>query len=484
VMNADGTDQRDLTYDSGLYDEIEPRWSPDGTRIAYTGCCRPGRSYSEISVMNADGTGLRELTTQVPQDFSPSWAGDSSKIALTRWDNGNYELYAVTADGSGQIDLTNTSWTHEFQPDWSRDGTKIAFVSGPPLHLLSREIFRMNADGSGQTDLTNDPWMDDVEPSWSPGGDRILFASRPTPAPPNTWFHIYVMNADGSGRTRLTSGRVDDRDPHWSPDGRRLVFTRLSSSASDIYVMNADGSGLTDLGSGGDPAWSPDGSRIVFGPGDIYVMNADGSGRTNLTSPDCEECSSPAWSPDGSRIAFLWHHSGPFPMTRVYVMDADGSNWTQLPAGGGGLVWSPDGSKIASYLFGWSIHVMNADGSDPIDLSNYRFADDRSPDWSPDGGSIAFDTYRIPDGPLPPLPPATPGLERYVRGFLASRCLVPRVRGLRLASARTRIRRGGCRVGRVRRVRSKRVGRVIAQKPRAGLRRALGARVDLVVGRK
>src|SRR4029079_13516389 len=126
------------------------------------------------------------------------------------------ELYAVTADGSGQIDLTNTSWAHEFQPDWSRDGTKIAFVSRPPLHLLSREIFRMNADGSGQTDLTNDPWMDDVEPSWSPGGDRILFASRPTPAPPNTWFHIYVMNADGSGRTRLTSGRVDDRDPHWS----------------------------------------------------------------------------------------------------------------------------------------------------------------------------------------------------------------------------------------------------------------------------
>ncbi|HEY2937796.1 MAG TPA: PASTA domain-containing protein, partial [Gaiellaceae bacterium] len=62
------------------------------------------------------------------------------------------------------------------------------------------------------------------------------------------------------------------------------------------------------------------------------------------------------------------------------------------------------------------------------------------------------------------------------------RCRVPRVIGMRLAAARTRIRRANCRVGRVRRARSRRVGRVLAQRPRAGVRRPRGTRVNLVVG--
>jgi beta-lactam-binding protein with PASTA domain len=61
---------------------------------------------------------------------------------------------------------------------------------------------------------------------------------------------------------------------------------------------------------------------------------------------------------------------------------------------------------------------------------------------------------------------------------------VPRVIGLRLPTARTRIRRANCRVGRVRRARSRRVGRVISQRPRPGTIRARGFRVTLVVGRR
>jgi beta-lactam-binding protein with PASTA domain len=64
------------------------------------------------------------------------------------------------------------------------------------------------------------------------------------------------------------------------------------------------------------------------------------------------------------------------------------------------------------------------------------------------------------------------------------RCRVPRVIGLRLPTARTRIRRANCRVGRVRRARSRRVGRVLRQSPRPGVRRARGTRVNLVVGRR
>jgi GH25 family lysozyme M1 (1,4-beta-N-acetylmuramidase) len=79
-----------------------------------------------------------------------------------------------------------------------------------------------------------------------------------------------------------------------------------------------------------------------------------------------------------------------------------------------------------------------------------------------------------PPLPPPPRPPPPPVIQ----------CRVPRVIGLRLATARARIRRANCSLGRVRRARSRRVGRVLAQAPRAGMRRARGARMILVVGRR
>ena len=82
-----------------------------------------------------------------------------------------------------------------------------------------------------------------------------------------------------------------------------------------------------------------------------------------------------------------------------------------------------------------------------------------------------------PPPPLPPPPPPPPPPPAVI-------CRVPRVIGMRLANARTRIRRAHCSPGRVRHVRSKRVGRVLGQNPRAGSRRARRARVSLLVGRK
>jgi beta-lactam-binding protein with PASTA domain len=64
------------------------------------------------------------------------------------------------------------------------------------------------------------------------------------------------------------------------------------------------------------------------------------------------------------------------------------------------------------------------------------------------------------------------------------RCVVPRLIGLKLARAKTKIRRGHCAVGRVRRARSRLVGRVVAQSPQAGARRPRGFRVTIVVGRR
>ena len=103
-------------------------------------------------------------------------------------------------------------------PAWSRDGRTIVFVS---WRDGNGEVYAMDADGSGPRNLTQHP-AKDVRPAWSPNGRRIAFVSRR-----DGNAEVYVMNADGSGKRNLTRDRASDDDyPTWSPDGRKLAFLR------------------------------------------------------------------------------------------------------------------------------------------------------------------------------------------------------------------------------------------------------------------
>jgi Tol biopolymer transport system component len=242
----------------------------------------------------------------------------------------------------------------------------------------------------------------------APAG-RIAFVSDRDGTP-----KIYVMNADGSGVVRLTNSPHADSRPAWSPDGRKIAFARAGdSTACGIYVMNADGSGLARMTTAcGDitPTWSPDGGRIAFAKWTlgslstgIYVMNADGSGVTRLTESLLDEY--PAWSPDGRRIAFnsTTENYGDW-FTQVYVMDADGTGIRRLttPGSGGfaesGPAWSPDGSRIVFWSFGFGIAAVGSNGGGVSSIykgANGLFTGGdvdfySTPDWSSDGRKVVF----------------------------------------------------------------------------------------------
>ena len=269
----------------------------------------------------------------------------NGKIAFTSDRDGNGEIYAMNADGSGQINLTNNPAT-DGAPSWSFDGTKIAFTS---FRDGNGEVYVMNADGSGQTRLTNNP-ASDSGPTWSPDGTQIAFTSLRDAG--NS--EIDVMKADGSGQTRLTNNPASDSGPAWSPDGTKIAFTSRRDGNAEIYSMNADGSDPTNLthnapilvgeppqpqNDGVDefPSWSPDGRKIAFmsdhvldpsAHPEIFVMNADGSGQTDLTnSPESDL--TPSWSPDGRKIAFVGSPGGSL---EILVMNADGSGQTNVTA--------------------------------------------------------------------------------------------------------------------------------------------------------
>jgi Tol biopolymer transport system component len=194
----------------------------------------------------------------------------------------------------------------------------------------------------------------------------------------------------------------DDRAPNWSPDGAMIAFERNDR----ILVIDADGSNLTILTNSSEaydyqPSFSPDGTKIAFTrsqpdptapPGiflkrDIFVMNADGSNPTNLSNNSggkVSDASYRSWAPDGTRIAFTSYGQAIPPSGDIYVVGTDGSNPINLTGGSpiegiaaSNPAWSPGGTRIAFWSIqsdgapGLDIFVINIDSSNPTTLTNF-----------------------------------------------------------------------------------------------------------------
>ena len=172
VARLDGSGLRQLT--EGASTDVTPKWSFDGTHVAYA--ATGGDGNEDIWIVDADGTGARNLTNHPGGDSHPSWSPDGRRIVFcsTRDDGKHDDIYVINVDGTGLKRLTETDNLWNTFPSYSPDGRRILFrrLYGERTEegmLFNSEIMVANVDGTDAKDLSRDPDFDGW-PAWSPTG--------------------------------------------------------------------------------------------------------------------------------------------------------------------------------------------------------------------------------------------------------------------------------------------------------------------------
>ena len=263
TINQGGTATR-ITFSNG---SSNPAYSPDGNKIAFVS------TNNQVFVMNADGSGRRQVTTSATAKTDPTWSADGTRIAYVSnsFDvdgQTDLEIWSIKADGTGRTQLTNNTFP-DTQPTWSPLGDRIAFVS-TRTGDTDRNVYVMDADGTDQGSVTaNSPpgcspncyQGHDDNPSWSPGGSKIAYIHGQELAGgglPNIW----TMDPNGANKGNVTkSNTVSYAQPAWSPGGDKFVAVGAMDPNRNIYVMDSDGTDQapidTDAANDIAPDWQP-----------------------------------------------------------------------------------------------------------------------------------------------------------------------------------------------------------------------------------
>ena len=257
TMNADGTGETNLiTLGSECStDESGPAWSPDGTRIVFSGCNQFG--ISNLYLMNSDGSNATQLTNGAIGDVFPNWAPDGTRLTFTYGECSGAdfqipEVFTLDIASKVRTQLTNNNVV-DATSAWSPNGSQIAFARGNTADCSGSDffadIYTITPQGTNETRLTNANALSYL-PVYSPDGSKIAFVRETEDLTHNTLTRsIYVMNADGTNQIKITPDTLDAVKPTWSPDGSRIAFSADFHSGvfSAIFVVNPDGTGLAQI---------------------------------------------------------------------------------------------------------------------------------------------------------------------------------------------------------------------------------------------
>src|SRR5918997_2323560 len=288
LVNADGSKNRFLLKGSNA------RWSPDGTRIAYTADGEPTGTQIFVRWMDAEGA-----TSQITRVSEPigdvKWSPDGKSIGFSMFVPTRNELKIdLPAAPSGAKWTPAPKYVDKLHYRFDRRGF---FRPG------FRHLFVVPAEGGTPRKVTKGDgsigYAAEGEPAgagwdWTPDGRTMVFDRRDTSALARSRGDIYAVDVNSGVVRKLTPQTGAWSGPVVSPDGRRVAFRghpamRVSYRADDVYVINLDGSGQTKISGtlDRDPAqlvWAPDNSGVYFSVGEqgtsnVYFASVSGNTR-------------------------------------------------------------------------------------------------------------------------------------------------------------------------------------------------------------
>ncbi|MBL4602271.1 MAG: S9 family peptidase [Emcibacteraceae bacterium] len=295
----------------------DPRPSTDGSEIVYvrrSNDIMTDRTRSNIWSVKADGSENRPLLSGRDNYSSPRWSPDGSKIAYTSAAEGSNQIYLRWHD-SGQTALLSNLTLSPGGLTWSPDGKWLAFTSRVPIKNPTLAKSPKKPKGA--------KW---AEPMHIIDAVRYQRDGRGILSPGYT--QIFIIPSDGGTPRQITRGNFNHGGPlSWSADSSNILFSsnqhaqwELETSESDIYSIAINDGTLKQItdepGSERNPTYSPDGSMIAFSKQAntpimfkntyLAVMNADGTNEKILT-PDLDRPASNAkWASDNKSLYFQY----------------------------------------------------------------------------------------------------------------------------------------------------------------------------------
>jgi Tol biopolymer transport system component len=295
-----------------------------------------------------------------------AWA-QSTRIAFSSTQNGDYEIYSRREDGTGERQLTNFVRPDD-RPSICPDGRAYVFDRYPESTPYTWDIMFVGQDGTGLTNLTNTEWINENDPDCGSPVDgvfRILYVRSetcpPEPVLTDNTNEIYLRNIDGSGTpVQLTDNCCDDREPAWC--GASVIFASNRDpndpescdcqETYDIYTMSDGGTGVVNRTNDTDEdrypscdvlgtkfAWAHD-DGAINGYLNIHTMNIDGSSPETLpTGNDWNEIE-PTWAPSGTVLAYTKQYENS--EDQIWMINADKTANTAWAFGGSVHFGSPD----------------------------------------------------------------------------------------------------------------------------------------------